>query len=463
MFIGRKQELNKLNDMYNSNTFEFAVIYGRRRVGKSTLINEFCKGKKSIYYMAVESDLNSNIRGLSNAVMKYYLPELSASFFSSIDSILDFIDTKVNEKIILAIDEYPYMAETYPAFSSLLQKHIDEKWKHSKLMLILCGSSMSFMENQVLGYRSPLYGRRTAQFKIQPFRYVEIKQFHWPYTNEELAQIYGITGGIGEYLHAIDPKKSVEENIISLFMTPSGRMFEEPLNLLKQELRDPKMYHAILDAIASGCSSLNEIAQRAGEDTSACSYHLKSLMSLGIVNKKIPIGVKETSRKTVYTIADTSFIFWYRFVYPSVSMIMQYNGDLIYQKFVKNNINDFMGTVFERMCQEYMQDRRTLKEAPFLYQNIGRWWGSNPSKKREEEIDLCAMNQDALLIGECKWTTKQVTIKVLHDLQERGKLFQQKHKFYYLFSKNGFHEDVMNYATAHEEVRLVALDDFYKD
>ena len=127
MFIGRKQELNKLNDMYNSNTFEFAVIYGRRRVGKSTLINEFCKEKKSIYYMAVESDLNSNIRGLSNAVMKYYLPELSASFFSSIDSILDFIDTKVNEKIILAIDEYPYMAETYPAFSSLLQKHIDEK------------------------------------------------------------------------------------------------------------------------------------------------------------------------------------------------------------------------------------------------------------------------------------------------------------------------------------------------
>lgn len=463
MFIGRTHELKKLNEMYKSDTFEFAVIYGRRRVGKSTLINEFCKGKNSIYYMAVEADLESNKRGLSKAVLNYFLPELPGDVFQNLEKLLDFIDTKSNEKIILAIDEYPYIAEAYPAFTSLLQKHIDEKWKNGKLMLILCGSSMSFMENQVLGYKSPLYGRRSAQFKIMPFHFSEIKGFNWPYSDEELAQIYGITGGIGEYLHAVDPQKSVKDNIISLYMTPSGRMFEEPMNLLKQELRDPKMYHAILDAIASGCSTLNEIAQKAGEDTSACTYHLKSLIALGIIRKEVPIGLKETSKKTIYSISDTAFIFWYRFVYPSISMIMQYAGDLLYDQFVDDKLNSFMGIVFERMCLEYMQDRRTLINAPFFYQQIGRWWGSDPVRKRAEEIDICAMNQENLLIGECKWTSKEVSMQVLQDLIEQGTLFNQKNKFYYLFSKNGFHQAVLDYASIHDECKLITLNDFYDD
>lgn len=463
MFIGRKEELNKLNEMYNSDTFEFAVIYGRRRVGKSTLINEFCKDKKSIYYMAVEADLESNIRGLSKAVMNYFLPGVSIEAYKYLENLLDYIDTKSDEKVILAIDEYPYIAEAYPAFSSLLQKHIDEKWKNGKIMLILCGSSMSFMEHQVLGYKSPLYGRRSAQFKIMPFHYSEIKGFNWPYSDEELAQIYGITGGIGEYLHAIDPCKSVKENIIALYMMPNGRMFEEPMNLLKQELRDPKMYHAILDAIASGCSTLNEIAQKAGEDSASCTYHLKSLIELGIVRKEVPVGAKETSRKTIYSISDTAFIFWYRFVYPSISMIMQYAGDLLYDQFVHDQLNSFMGIVFERMCLEYMQDRRTLMNAPFFYQQIGRWWGSDPVSKRAEEIDICAMNQENLLIGECKWTSKEVSMQVLQDLIEQGTIFNQKNKFYYLFSKNGFHQAVLDYVSMHDECKLITLNDFYDD
>lgn len=240
-------------------------------------------------------------------------------------------------------------------------------------------------------------------------------------------------------------------------------MFEEPTNLLKQELRDPKMYHAILDAIASRRSSLNDIAQKAGENSAACSYHLKSLISLGFIKKETPIGSKEMSRKTIYSIADTAFIFWYRFVYPSMSMIMQYNENLLYEIFVELKLNNFMGVVFEKMCLEYMLDHRTLLNAPFVYQAIGRWWGSNASKKREEEIDICAMDHDNLLIGECKWTTKQVSMKVVNDLLEQGTLFPYKNKFHYIFSKTGFQENVISYANTHRELQLIPLDDFNKD
>lgn len=175
---------------------------------------------------------------------------------------------------------------------------------------------------------------------------------------------------------------------MNLYMNPSGRMYEEPANLLMQELVKPKMYNSILAAIASGCSTLNEIANKAVEDTASCSYHLKSLISLGIVQKETPIGLKEQSRKTIYAIQDTSFIFWYRFVFPSITMIAEGNGDLIYDHYVEPKLNEFMGYVFERMSIEYMQDRRTLLTAPFIYQRIGKWWGNNPLKRCEEEIDL---------------------------------------------------------------------------
>lgn len=461
MFIGRKQELVQLNQMYESENFEFAIIYGRRRVGKSTLINEFSKNKNSIYYMAIEASLESNLKSLSKMITDHLMPGVPFPPFSDVEALLTFIDTYSKERLILTIDEYPYLAEAYPPLSSLIQRHIDETWKHGKLLLILCGSSMSFMEQQVLGYKSPLYGRRTAQFKIMPFRYTELKQFQWNYTNEELAQIYGITSGIGEYLHAIDPSKSVDENIIALYMNPNGRMFEEPTNLLKQELRDPKMYHSILEAIAGGASTLNEIASKAKENSAACAYHLKSLISLGIIKKETPIGLKEQTRKTIYSILDSSFLFWFRFVSPSVSMIMQNNGDIIYDCFVKPNLNEFMGTVFERMSLEYMEDRRTLETAPFIYQNIGRWWGSNPVKKREEEIDICAMNKNQLLIGECKWTTKPVDMRVVRNLIEQSGLFKQESKYYYLFSKNGFQEDVLQFQRDHANVFLICLNDFY--
>lgn len=462
MFIGRKYELDKLNRLYDSDRFEFAVIYGRRRVGKSTLIKEFCKDKKSIYYMGMEAASQSNIDSLSAAIWDFEGRKLPAPSYGSYEALFDYIDTISDERIILAIDEYPYLAEDYPALSSLLQKHIDMKWNDSKLMLILCGSSMSFMENQVLGYKSPLYGRRTAQFRMEAFRYYELKEFGWNYTEEELALIYGITGGIAEYVSFINGNCSVKENILNMYLDQAGRMFEEPTNLMKQELREPRMYHTILGSIASGSSTLNEIAGKARESTASCSYHLNALQALDIVKKETPAGEKESSRKTIYRIKDSAFRFWYRFVFPYQTFIVNENGEYVYENFVKPFLSSFMGTVFEDMCLSYLMHPNTLQKIPFPYSVAGRWWGNNPSEKRQEEIDICALGADAVLLCECKWRNEPVKLPVLENLQRQGGLFPQNQKYFWLFSKSNFSDSVKEANRLCSDIRCITLAEMYK-
>ena len=230
MFFGRSNEINKLNEMYNSDNFELAIIYGRRRVGKTTLIREFIKGKKSIFFAASESTTEVNLTSLSRAIGGKNDSPIYQDYESAFSALFEMAN---DERLIFVIDEYPYLAESNKAISSLLQIAIDHNRDTSKIMIILCGSSMSFMENQVLGYKSPLYGRRTAQFKILPFGFFDSLPFLDGFSVVDKAVLYGVTGGIPEYLNKIKHDKSVRENIIDLFFTPSGHFFEEPSNLMK--------------------------------------------------------------------------------------------------------------------------------------------------------------------------------------------------------------------------------------
>ncbi len=455
MFVGRERELKKLNTLYNSGHFEFAVFYGRRRVGKTTLIKEFIKDKEACYYMATEAAKAENLAGLSAAIVS---PD-SQLTFSDFEDLLKYVDRICNEKrLILVIDEYPYLAASYPAISSLLQSHIDNCWQNSKLFLILCGSSMSFMENQVLGYKSPLYGRRTTQFKLHPFTYFEAKQMLGTYNHEEQAILYGITGGIPEYLNRINPSMSMDDNIRELFFEESGRLFEEPTNLLKQELREPASYHSIISAIASGSSRVNEIATKTGLETSGCSNQLSALISLGIVKKEVPIMEKETSRRTLYHLNDNMFLFWYRFVRPNLSAIARGAGNAIYDGIVKLQLNDFMGKIFEEICIQYLFLPHIYVKNPFPIGNIGRWWGTNPLTKSQEEIDIVATSEDNTILGECKWRNHPVDTGVIQILLDRSTLFPYGQKHFYIFSKSGFTEGAYELGTQNG-VRMISFEE----
>lgn len=218
MFIGRGRELSALERLYKSDKFEFAVIYGRRRVGKTALINKFIDDKNAIYFMGVESNAKQNLENFSKSIMEYVSGTEIDSIFSSFQSALEYVFRLAEkERIILAIDEYPYVARSSKSLASTLQLLIDKYKDKSKLMLILCGSSMSYMEDHVLAYKAPLYGRRTAQIKLLPFDFEETCRYFENFAVEDKALIYGVVGGTPQYLLQINDALSVEDNIKDTF------------------------------------------------------------------------------------------------------------------------------------------------------------------------------------------------------------------------------------------------------
>jgi AAA+ ATPase superfamily predicted ATPase len=460
MFVGRGAELAKLNEMHASGKFECAIIYGRRRVGKTTLIKEFIKDKKAIYFVAREADATVNLTGFSGDVYSVTAKELAKNaFFSDWEKAFDYIyQISKDSRIVLAIDEYPFLAKGYRPISSILQAHIDAQFKESKLFLILCGSSMSFMENQVLGYKSPLYGRRTAQFKIAPFSFFESLPFLASFSKEDKAVLYGVTGGVPEYLNKIDAAKSVERNIMDLFLTASGTLFEEPSNLLKQELREPATYNGIIEAIADGASRLNEIATKCGIESNKCAKYLKSLISLGIVKKELPI-TETSSKKSLYLLDDMMFRFWYRFVFPNMSGIVSGLGRAIFEFEISEALPSYMGPVFEEICKQYLLEQAKENALPFLPGKIGRWWGSNPHEKRQEEIDILTCRKDSALFCECEWTNAPVDTNVLTALAKKSSLFHYQKVWLWLFSKTRFTDRLVREADKHDNVRLVRFED----
>ena len=321
-FYGRTEELKKLNRRYTGDKFECIVIYGRRRVGKTALINEFCKDKPTIFFSALNTTGKENLDAFSKAIWSYERPGMeSTPVFPDYDAAFAELTALTQEKrIVVVIDEYPYLAKAMPAVSAMLQHLIDHKWNDSKMILILCGSSMSFMEHQVLGQESPLYGRRTGQFKIEPMDYRETATFHPELSDTDNALIYGITGGVPHYINKLDVRDTIDDALLENFFDRSAYLYEEPANLLKQELREPAIYNAIIKSIAEGASRSNEIVTKTGEDSSIVTKYLKTLTDLGIVKRETPITEK-FGRKTNYLLADNFFRFWYRFVPTNVSAI----------------------------------------------------------------------------------------------------------------------------------------------
>ena len=466
MFSGRQRELQELDRYYREKSFHFAVFYGRRRVGKTTLINKFRENKKSVYFAAAETTAKENLELLSVQILSNLAPGAPQNAFSSFSGAFEYcFKAAEKERLILVIDEYPYLAESDRAVSSLLQALIDKYKDTSGLFLILCGSSMSFMENQVLGYKSPLYGRRSCQFKIIPFFYHECAEMLSTFKNEERITLYGICGGIPEYLSRINKSLSVQQNAEALFFNPSGRLFEEPANLLKQELRGPQTYNGIITAIAHGASRVNDIASKAGIMTSQCSNMLQTLIGLGIVKKEYPVGVNSgVSRKTIYSLADSMFRFWYRFVMPELSRISMGFGKTVCDEiFGKQDgkIEAFTGPVFEECAAQFLW--REMSKGKYSFQTIGRWWGPNPKEKKEEEIDFIAAdgNRNALFV-ECKWKNTKTGKETLEDLIRKSDIIPGfSTRRYILFSKAGFTAELTKIASARKDTDLISLAEMY--
>jgi AAA+ ATPase superfamily predicted ATPase len=470
MFLCRENELRKLEHRYGSGEMECIVIYGRRRVGKTALINEFSKDKPTIFFPALRSNAQGNLTALSKAIYNYDHPDaIEAPTFATFDAAFTEI-TRIakNERVVFVIDEFPYLVKSDPSVTSRLQHLLDHDWQETKLYLILCGSSMSFMEKKVLSEKSPLFGRRTAQFKIEPLSYMDAARFHPELSPEENAVIYGITGGVPHYINKLGVRGSVKDALLENFFDTSSYLFEEPENLLKQELREPAIYNSIIAAIAEGATRLNQISDRTGNDTPTCTKYLKSLMELGIVQKRQPI-IQKSSRKTTYHISDHFFRFWYRFVPGNMMAISSDNMARIYGAAVDSYLSSYIGLVFEDICKQYLT--RYAEHLPIQIRDIGEWWGADPQEKKEAQLDIVALGTKPdntssgrqFIIGSCKFKSEPIGTDELDLIKHYASLFTSAHDtcYYYIFSKSDFTAGLLDKAQQ-GEVTLVSLKDIYQ-
>ncbi len=441
MFIGRHQELAAMEKRYAGTRFEFLVIYGRRRVGKTRLIREFIRDKNAVYFMATEQSEKEQLINLT-AALREQLPDPRTQFlpqFASFEDLFSYLaEAASRQRLVFVIDEYPYLARAVPGISSILQKYIDNAWGTTGLYLILCGSSMSFMERQVLSYQSPLYGRRTAQIKLHPLPFYESMRFFPEWKDEEKLLAYGVCGGIPQYLLYLSQYATLEEAVQEEFLSVSGHLQEEPSNLMLQELREPAVYNSILTAIAHGATRLNEIAQAVGKESGQVNFYLSNLKDLEIIEKKKPVEETAT-RRTIYQIKDNLYRFWYRFIPECTSLIAMGLGKRAWKEKIAPDFPEYFGHIFEDICLQYVQYLVATEKIPELYTQYGSWWGTDPQKHRGEEIDLVCTSDTDVLCGECKWRKEPVGYPVLATLKERGALIQKGRQMHYiLFSKSGF-------------------------
>jgi hypothetical protein len=319
---------------------------------------------------------------------------------------------------------------------------------------------MSFMENQVLGQESPLYGRRTGQFKVEPLDYKETAVFHPELSECDNALIYGITGGVPHYINKLDVESDLDEALLTNLFDRSSYLYEEPGNLLKQELREPAVYNAIIRAIAEGASRLNEIVTKIGETSGTCTNYIKTLIELGIVKKETPV-TENPGKKTIYLLADNFFRFWYRFVPDNISAIDSGRIRETYQRAVKQFFPDYMGLIFERMCRDYLL--YYADGLPIDLKEMGQWWGTDPRKKQQVQIDIVGTPVEGkeYIIGSCKYRNEKTGLDELELLTEYAAVFGKGVKYhYYIFSKSGFTEALMQ-AAENGDVTLVSLEKMY--
>lgn len=471
MFIGRESELKYLNDAYSSNKAEFIVLYGRRRVGKTELLNEFCKDKPCIFYTCREYTDTKQLQSFTDKVHSYNIPEFAyvncfANWEQAFSAVLH---VQTPQKKLLIIDEFPYACKVNESIPSVLQVLWDEKLRRENVMIILCGSAMSFIEKELLAEKNPLYGRTTGIYKMKPLPYTDAVKFFPNFSDEDKLLAFSILGGIPHYLEQFNGNMSLEENVKQNILRKGCTLYNEVEFLLKQELRETSVYNTIVEAIALGSNSFGDIAGKTHLDKSKLSVYLKNLIEISIVAKESPALSSDKDKignsKGNYIITDNFFRFWYAFAYRNLTDLENDDIEGVWENDIRGNLHNFASQPFEKTCLEYLYILNKNKKLPFRIHNAARYWGkatqSVNGKKTSVnlEIDILApdVNRQNFIFGECKFTNEAFDMQQLKKLQ--SKVFVDGNIYFYLFSLSGFTDAVQEYATLNKNVSLVTADD----
>lgn len=452
-FVNRQNKLSFLEKNYHTTGFKFIPIYGRRRIGKTRLIQEFIKDKKAIYFLADTVPETEQCKNLGRAVGEYFNDAiLTDAGFKDWYQFFSYIRGK-NENLIIVIDEFPYLVNSNPAISSIFQKGIDEYLKETDIFLILMDSSIGMMEKEVLFHKALLYGRRTASLEVKEMPFSSLKGFFPGTTFEDNVKKYAVFGSVPAYIEKLNPAHNIFNNIAELVLDKGTYLYNEVEYILREELREPRNYFVILKTIAQGKRKLSEIINETGFEKSLVSRYLDILRSLGFIEKDIPVTEKypEKSKQGLYRLYDKFFSFWFKYIFPNRSKLEIGRGDIVL-KLIKDTFEHHISTIYEEVCIELC--KYLMAERLMQYAMIGKWWSKN------EEIDIVAIDEEneTLYFGECKWSNKKVGEDIYRELIRKSNLVdlnnEKRKNRYILFSKSGFTERMMEIAKR-EKVLLV--------
>jgi len=447
--IDREDETSFLESSYAENKSQLIVLYGRRRVGKTYLLQHFMRNKKHTYYLCTKGNEAEQIRLLSRMIGESLGDiALVLSPFSEWRALFIYLNEKAQkEKFLLVIDEFPYIINTNPNITSIFQKYWDEYLSNTKIMLVLCGSSINMMESEVLAHKSPLYGRRTGQWKVKSMDFEKsLKFFPKGVSVEEAVRIYAITGGVPFYLTELDLSKTAYENIIERIAKKGKMLYEEGELLLKEELRDPSTYFSILEAVSSGNTKQTEIAKRIGMLSTALPRYISTLERLEYVEKIAPVTEHKKTKKTIYKIKDNFMNFWFKFIYPNRSYIEEGN----YKKFkeiLDTYFEKHVSFAFEGICMDFLKKQNAKNLLPAYLTKIGTWYGyyrdGNVGERKPIEIDVVALDEKGaeIIFAECKWQNLSYkdAEKLIDELKEKSKRIEwnkdKRKEYFAIFAK----------------------------
>lgn len=457
-FIDREQEMETLTDEYNREGSSLVIMYGRRRVGKTTLITEFIRDKHALFFLASQESEIQNRNLFKEKAAEFINNDLLRNVtVSDWDTIFQaIIDTQFDSKPIIVIDEFQYLGKSNRAFPSIMQRIWDTILKDKSIMLILCGSLITMMKEQTLEYSSPLYGRRTAQIRLKQIPFSYYGQFFPDKDGKDLLEMYAVTGGVPKYIESLREEKDIYSAIRKYVLNPSGYLYDEPHFLLQQEVSEIGSYFSLIRTIAAGNTKLSAMATALELPQTRLTKYLRTLIDLDILEREVPITEEnpDKSKRGLYKIKDNYLKFWFAFVYPNLSFLESGNMPIVMNKIKKSFISNQVSFVYEDVCRGQMWKMNADEVWPFTFSKIGRYWDNNI------EIDIAALDPDGknLILGECKYWKDPVGINILMDLEEKATKVSwnqsNRKTWYVLFSSSGFTSELKEFVKQRPDVIL---------
>lgn len=457
-FVDREEELETLQHEYERDGSALVILYGRRRVGKTTLISEFIRDKNALFFLASEESEAQNRNAFREKTAEFIGSDLlRGAEVKSWDVLFKAImDADFPRKPVLVLDEFQYLGKANPAFPSIFQRIWEEILKDKPVMVILCGSLISMMESQTLAYGSPLYGRRTAQIRLKQIPFAYYHEFFPDKSRRELIEMYAITGGVPKYIELFSERGDLYSAIGRCVLNRSGYLYDEPYFLLQQEVSEVGSYFSIIRAIAAGNTKLSAISALLEVKATSLTKYLKTLIDLDILEREVPVTEEnpEKSKKGLYKIKDNYLRFWFAFVYPNMSFIESGHSAIVMDKIKKSLVKNHIAFVYEDVCRERMWELNAEDAWPFHFAKLGRWWDAR------DEIDIAALDPDGknLILGECKYWTEPVGVSVLRELEAKSAFVawerEKRKTWYVLFSASGFTEELKALASSRENLML---------